>query len=900
MSVRRGGSVGVIQTIRDKCKRCYACVRNCPVKAVKVEAGQAQVIPERCISCGNCVKACAQKAKSVARDVERVYGMLSSTASGRKVVACLAPTFAAAFPDADPLAVVTAVRALGFSEVWEVARGAEAVAAEYARYLAERGGGVVISSACPAVVNLVEQHFPSLIPMLAPVVSPMVAAAREIKAELPGAAVVFIGPCTAKKDEYRQEAVAGAVDAVLTFTELAEMLKAGGIDVPKLPPGEFDGPADGGGRAFPISGGLARNIGMLEDIAQTGVIVTEGKDNCIEVMKSLVEGKITAGFIDLLFCRGCVDGPEFPDKHDVFERRQTVLDFIARQCERAVHGASKMAAQERRVASERGGVVRKRTSVSLRRKFSARSVPLPIPDPLKVREVLLKTGKSAPEDELNCGACGYESCREKATAVAQGIAEIDMCLPYLLDEKTREVELVRQLNQELDGIIESSYDGIYVTDGNGVLLRANAACKRLLGVQVSEVAGKHVTELEKAFFPTVTLLVLKERRRVTILEETRTGRKILATGNPVFSSDGSIERVVTNVRDLSELAKVQLQMNENEHVKKHYHPESKNFLGQELEPVEIVAYSPEMGEVLELATKVAKVNSTVLIMGESGVGKEVVARYIHRTGIRKDGPFVKINCGAIPETLLESELFGYETGAFTGAKKEGKPGLIELAGGGTLFLDEIAELPLGLQAKLLQVLQEKKLVRIGGTSPISVDTRIIAATNRNLQAMVKEGTFRSDLYYRLNVVPITVPPLRERHDDIVPLIYHFLAKYNLKYDQDKEISAEAKDLLVSYPWPGNVRELENIIERLVVTVDGPVIGPGHIPENVRTGGGPGRPKVFLADVLPLKDAVEELERQLITKAMEQNASTYKIAELLGVNQSTVVRKIQKYLKSERP
>jgi transcriptional regulator with PAS, ATPase and Fis domain len=300
-----------------------------------------------------------------------------------------------------------------------------------------------------------------------------------------------------------------------------------------------------------------------------------------------------------------------------------------------------------------------------------------------------------------------------------------------------------------------------------------------------------------------------------------------------------------------------------------------------------------MENILQLAAKIADVDSTVFILGESGVGKEVIARFIHKRSHRDKGPFVKINCGAIPETLLESELFGYETGAFTGAKRQGKPGLIEMANEGTLFLDEIGELPLNLQVKLLQVLQEHRLVRIGGIKPITVNIRVIAATNRDIENMVKKGEFREDLFYRLNVVPITIPPLRERRDDIIPLIYHFLEEYNRKYDKAKKISAEAKDILIKYNWPGNVRELENTVERLVVTVEEDVILPHHLPENLKEINIP--LKVVNVDgIIPLKDAVEMVERQLLHKAVEQCNSTYDIAKILGVNQSTVVRKIQKY------
>ena len=308
----------------------------------------------------------------------------------------------------------------------------------------------------------------------------------------------------------------------------------------------------------------------------------------------------------------------------------------------------------------------------------------------------------------------------------------------------------------------------------------------------------------------------------------------------------------------------------------------------------IIAYSVEMGKVLHLAGKVAQVTTTVLILGESGVGKEVVARFIHNASLRRNGPFVTINCGAIPQNLLESELFGYEAGAFTGAKREGKPGMIEIASLGTLFLDEISDLPLDLQVKLLQVIQERRLTRVGGIKPVEVDIRIIAATNRDLAKMVEKGEFRADLFYRLNVVPVVIPPLRHRRDDVIPLIYHFLEKHNRAHGYNKTISRNTREVLTRYPWPGNVRELENLIERLVVTVEGEEITVHDLPAYIKGEGDTGSIKVVVKGIMPLREAVEEVERQIIKYAQEEHETTYEMAEALGVNQSTVVRKIKKY------
>jgi len=304
-------------------------------------------------------------------------------------------------------------------------------------------------------------------------------------------------------------------------------------------------------------------------------------------------------------------------------------------------------------------------------------------------------------------------------------------------------------------------------------------------------------------------------------------------------------------------------------------------LKEELERYpDIVAESAEMKKVLSLALKVAPTPTTVLLTGESGTGKEVLARFIHKESGRK-GRFVAVSCAAIPETLLEAELFGYEKGAFTGAARE-KPGKFELADGGTIFLDEIGDMPLSLQVKLLRVLQEKEVERIGATSPRKVDVRIIAATNRNLEEKVKNGEFREDLFYRLNVFHIHMPPLRERPRDIIPLAELFLKKYSFELNKKiKGFSEEAKRLLLSYRWPGNVRELENMVERACVLCDSDLIGRRHIMVGFREE----------KELLKLED----VEREHIKRVMEMvNWNITKGAEILGIHRNTLSRKIKEY------
>lgn len=450
--------------------------------------------------------------------------------------------------------------------------------------------------------------------------------------------------------------------------------------------------------------------------------------------------------------------------------------------------------------------------------------------------------------------------------------------------------LAEGLNAELEAIINSSYDGIFVTDGVGTVLRVNKAYERITGVKATEVMGKRMADLvaEGYYNQSVTVLVLESRRVMTIDQTVKNNKHILVTGNPIFDEAGEIFRVVTNVRDVTDLNNLQQQLSKKAEETLKYKTELSHLRSLHFKEADIIYRSREMASVVELAVKVADVSSTVLITGESGTGKELIAKLIHRQGKGDTKPFIKINCGAIPDNLLESELFGYEGGAFTGARKEGKPGLFELANGGTLFLDEIGEMPLVLQVKLLRAIQEKSVTRVGGVRANPVSVRIIAATNRNLLKMVEQGAFREDLYYRLMVVPIHMPPLRERKEDIPLLTMHFLDRFNREFGFSKTISPPVIDRLTEYSWPGNVRELENVIERMVVTTRGDELEAASLPK-----------LVLQSSLMPksgtkLKDALAAAEKYLLEETLREYSSLHKVAELLGVDRTTVFRKAVKY------
>jgi len=472
-----------------------------------------------------------------------------------------------------------------------------------------------------------------------------------------------------------------------------------------------------------------------------------------------------------------------------------------------------------------------------------------------------------------------------AVGIFQDISEIEFI--------SHELESVKELNKELKALIESSYDGILIARCDGVVSQVNEAYTRMTGLKAKDIVGRPFQKLveDGHYASSIVDAVLKKKKAVTNLQTSPMRNRLLIIGNPVANERGEIVRVVINVRDLTEFEKLRQELHDSKNLNRRYQAELCNRNEQRNQV--LTSSSPKMQSVIDLCTRVAQVDSTVLLIGDSGVGKEVLAKHIHSQSARKQGPFITINCGAIPETLLESELFGYERGAFTGAGKDGKQGIFEMAHNGTLLLDEIGDLPLSLQVKLLRVLQDREIIRVGGTKTRSVDVRILAATNRNLADMVQQGSFREDLFFRLNVVPVQIPPLRDRRSDIVPLLNFFCEKYYKKYGIRKQFSPEVLKIFYEYHWPGNIRELENIVERMVVTEPETIITPKHLPESLRYIMHNTSAKVMVQGVLPFKEALLEMESQLINEALNLYGSTYKAAKVLGIDQSTVIRKLQK-------
>ncbi|MBC8982406.1 sigma 54-interacting transcriptional regulator [Pseudomonas lurida] len=447
-------------------------------------------------------------------------------------------------------------------------------------------------------------------------------------------------------------------------------------------------------------------------------------------------------------------------------------------------------------------------------------------------------------------------------------------------------------------LLNALHDGVYITDGTGKTLKVNRAYERLTGLMGAELVGRPMQELVKegVISQSASLRVLQDGRPVSVMQSLSHGKKLLVSATPILDEEQRIRYIVSTVRDMTELLRMKHERDELQQLKRLRNSTAKLHAGQRdnLLHSPLMADQEASGRVFALARQVAVSSVKVLLQGETGVGKTLVAQYIHNASTRAKEPFLALNCGALPENLIEAELFGYAPGAFTGAGPKGKRGLLELANHGTLFLDEIGDLPLAVQVKLLKVIEENRFIPVGGLELKEVDVRIVSATHHDLKQLVAEGRFRADLYYRLNVVPINIPALRERSEEIPPLLHYYLDNCNARYARQVQWSLEALDLMCEYAWPGNIRELINIVERLVVTNQSGTIEAFDIPEeilNLHTQNSDD-------SHLPLRKVLENAERSAIRAALRLHKTTRQAAKALGVSQATVVQKMKRWERSD--
>ena len=464
----------------------------------------------------------------------------------------------------------------------------------------------------------------------------------------------------------------------------------------------------------------------------------------------------------------------------------------------------------------------------------------------------------------------------------------------------RKSDSYQKLNRQLETIISASSDGIWVCDGKGVIVSINAASETLNGIRSRDVIGRNIRQLldDSIFDQSVTTKVLASGQQETIVQYIeKTKRTLLCTGTPARDEAGNIALIVVNERDMTDLEILHNQFEQNRKLTEKYKEEISELTLRELEQNTIIADSNVMKLILQKSQKLANIGaSNILILGASGTGKGLLAKSIHKNSNRRNNPYIEINCAALPENLLEAELFGYEKGAFTGAAETGKVGLFELAQGGTLFLDEIGDMPLGLQTKLLKYFDDKKFRRLGGTKAINVECATISATNRNLQDLVKKNLFREDLYYRLSSFTLEIPALQQRREDIPGLVRFYLEKYNRQYNKSMYISSAMIGILQNYSFPGNTRELKNIIENGVVLSDETNIDAFLSASIQKNNTSPLLSANLVSFTTPvdLTDTMNQLEKQLLIASRHHCRTTRQIADFLNISQPSVVRKLKKH------
>ena len=455
---------------------------------------------------------------------------------------------------------------------------------------------------------------------------------------------------------------------------------------------------------------------------------------------------------------------------------------------------------------------------------------------------------------------------------------------------------------DLSTFLDHIEDAIIVVNRQGVVEELNESFHRISGMEVKKIKGKNIYDLEKSetLKRSAAALVLKQKERMSLRTQYSNEKIVTWSGVPFINEDGEVEHVIGTARDMTEIISLEKKLDETEKLKNKYH-EKLNNLELSLGRADIIFSGKEMHSVVDIAMKAAKSDSSVFIWGESGVGKELIAHLVHKLSTRRNKPFLAINCSAIPDSLLESELFGYADGAFTGAAKGGKKGLFQEANGGTVFLDEIGDMPVTMQSKLLRILQSSEIRPVGESRTIKVNTRVISSTNVPEIQLKNNAQFRRDLYYRLAVIPIYVPPLRDRKDDIPALVEHFLTFFNKQYKTDKRCSKSLLRLLYNHDWPGNVRQLRNVIERMVVLSDRDELHEEDmrmVNLDTRDDCANNDDGIMIKKVMPLKTAIQRIEEIIIDKALKQYGSVLKAAEILEINPSTLHRKKKRWMTAD--
>jgi PAS domain S-box-containing protein len=809
--------VEVIGIKAENCSNCHQCIAVCPVKICS--DGSQEVVKfnnNLCIGCGRCIEACIKSHGGVVEKSARFAiddaPCFVSDLPNKNIIALIAPSAQGNF---DLPKLITALKTLGVKQVYDVSLGAEITIKSYYETISQQQAKTpVIAQPCPAIVKYIELHHPALLEYLAPVGSPVHNLAVYVKSLHPEADLAFISPCLAKRREFQDS---GLIKYNVTYQSMLHILQEKNIDLASLPDSPFDNVIPAGiATKFSTPGGLKE--AYLYHYPETppssiakvnGWAVYEGY--LTELEESIGNNDPDLPMIvDILSCdNGCNMGPGCVNKS-----LSKVEYSVSRRAEIETSNEA-----DNKILKEFLNRIGHELDFSYHN-YHDRSDQnqLKIPSEKELYQIYIQMHKLEEKDFRNCAACGYNSCYHMALAIYNGLNKIENCHLYQEKELRIEQQALRNMHNELSNVFDTMSDGVIVLNQEGRVSQFNPAALNITGFSGQGLLGIHVVDLFSGKAP-YTLKLLETGQAFydkEILIDGKYGQiHGTATGKPIFDESNQVVGVTIILKPMKQV-----------------HQMVNTLTGAQASFTfdSIIGEDEKLLNSVKLGMMAGSNDANVLLQAESGTGKEVFAQAIHNYSRRRNGPFVALNCAALPRELISSELFGYAEGAFTGARRGGRPGKFEFANGGTLLLDEIGDMPLEQQATLLRAIQEKAILRVGSNTLIKVDVRIIAATNQDLLALVEQGRFRADLYYRLNVINIFIPPLRERRKDIKLLFHHFLNEMAPKLDKNvKQIDPSLIKCLEHYDWPGNVRELQNVVERILLLAENGHLSVEHLP-----------------------------------------------------------------------
>lgn len=888
--------VEIIGINEENCTNCHQCIAVCPVKVCSDGSGDVVKFNNNlCIGCGRCIEACIKSHGGVAEKSARFAiddsPEFLAQLPQAEIIALVAPSAHSQF---DVPRLITGLKRLGVKKVYDVSLGAEIAVAGYHQVIQK--GGVklpLIGQSCPAVVKYIELHHPGLIEHLAPVGSPVHNLAVYVRDLHPHAELAFISPCLAKRREFQDSRL---IQYNVIYQSVQRILQEHNIDLDTLEESSFDHIVQAGiATNFSTPGGLKESyLYHYPETPASSIARIEGPIVYDKFLGDL-ECSIKRGsnnlplMVDILSCEkgcnlgaGCINKALHEIEHAIASRSETSIKD---------HGNEEKLEHFLAEALETHDFY-----YDHYRDLSAQA-QLKIPSEEELHKIYVDMHKLEEKEFRNCAACGYNSCYQMAVAVFNGLNKAQNCHLYQEKELHIEKQALQKLHNELTNVFDTMSDGVIVLNKEGQVSQFNPAAQQITGFYGDTLLGLHVVDLFSGKAPkTINLLNTGQPFSDTeILLDGAYGHiHGMCSGKPIFDENQQVTGATIILRPIAQVQKL-----------------VNSFSGAQASFTfaSIIGEDKQLKKAIHLAKMAGENASTVLLQAESGTGKEVFAQAIHNSSLRSNGPFVAINCAALPRELVGSELFGYVEGAFTGARRGGRAGKFELANHGTLLLDEIGDMPLEQQAVLLRAIQEKSILRVGGDTPIHVDVRIIAATNKDLLSLVEEGRFRADLYYRLNVVRITIPPLRERRGDIRLLFQHFVDEMSPKLGRTiTEINPAVIQCLENYDWPGNIRELQNVVERILLVCEDGHITVDRLPrEIVKMAVGYSRESLDWEthppyDTLgPLTNrntrklyAMEREKETIIAALDETGGNVSQASVLLGISRNTLYRKMKNF------